>query len=79
MYVGCTSTYYFNLKSVWRSLDGGKKFTCMSRQKGDGRSGPDGGRKPTCIRVNGNTGEMFVFSACRGVWKLSPPPKEYYN
>lgn len=79
MYVGCTSTYYFNLKSVWRSLDGGKNFTCMSRQKGDGRSGPDGGRNPTCIRVNGNTGEMFVFSGCRGVWKLSPPPKEYYN
>ena len=79
MYVGCSSTYYFNLKSVWRSLDGGRNFTCMSRQKGDGRLGPDGGRKPTCMRVNGNTGEMFVFSGCRGVWKLPAPPKEYYN
>ena len=79
MYAGCSSNYYFDLKAVWRSLDGGKNWTLLTRQKGDGREGPDGGKKPVCMRVNAKTGELFTFNGCRGVWKMPAPPNEYYN
>ena len=78
MYAGCSSDYYFNLKAVWRSLDGGENWTLLTRQKDDGRKGPDGGRKPICMRVNAKTGELFTFNGCRGVWKIAGPPDEYY-
>lgn len=79
MYAGCSSDYFFNLKAVWRSLDGGDNWTLLTRQKGDGRTGPDGGKKPTCMRVNAKTGELFTFNGCRGVWKMPAPPDEYYK
>ncbi|MBQ9846846.1 MAG: hypothetical protein IJO58_03430 [Clostridia bacterium] len=79
MYAGCSSNYYFDLKAVWRSLDGGKNWTLLTRQKGDGREGPDGGKKPVCMRVNAKTSELFTFNGCRGVWKIAAPPEEYYS
>ena len=77
MYAGCSSNYYFDLKAVWRSLDGGKNWTLLTRQKDDGREGPDGGKKPICMRVNAKTGELFTFNGCRGVWKMPAPPDVY--
>ena len=79
MYAGCNSDSLFNVKSTWRSLDAGKTWTCLTRYKGDGRTGPDGGKKVVCMRVNAKTSELFVFSGCRGVWKIAPPPNEYYT
>ncbi len=79
MYAGCNSDYYYNVKSTWRSLDAGKTWTCLTRYKDDGRTGPDGGKKVLCMRVNAKTSELFVFSGCRGVWKIPAPPDEYYD
>ncbi len=79
IYAGARNDYYFNIRSIWRSLDGGENWTVLTRTLNDGRTGPDGGKNPTCIRVNANTGELFVFTGCRGVWKMAAPPKEYYN
>ncbi len=79
MYAGCNSDSLFNIKATWRSLDAGKTWTCISRYKEDGRTGPDGGKKVLCMRVNAKTSELFVFSGCRGVWKMAPPPDEYYD
>ena len=78
VYVGCGSTYYFNLNNIWRSMDAGKTWECLSRQVGDGYDGyTEGGGQPRCIRVAKNTGELFVFTACRGVWKISGPVSVY--
>ncbi len=78
VYVGCGSTYYFNLNNIWRSMDSGKTWECLSRQVGDGYDGyTEGGGQPRCIRVAKNTGELFVFTACRGVWKISGPVSVY--
>ncbi|MEE1115681.1 MAG: hypothetical protein UH851_02350 [Clostridia bacterium] len=78
VYVGCGSTYYFEMKCIWRSMDSGETWECLSRQIGDGFDGfKDGGIQPRCIRVAKNTGELFVFTACRGVWKISGPVSVY--
>lgn len=77
MYVGCRSTYWYNLKYVWRSMDGGVTWECLSRQAGDGRTDPDGGVQPGVVRVNKETGDMFCFCACRGVWKVCGPKSVY--
>lgn len=79
VYAACGSTYWFNLNNIWRSMDGGETWECLSRTVGDGRSDPDGGRQPRCIRVNQNTGELFVICACRGIWKISGPVSVYGN
>ncbi len=79
MYAGCRSTYWYNLKYVWRSMDGGKTWECLSRQVGDGRTDPNGGTQPVIMRVNKETGDMLCFCACRGVWKVCGPKSVYEN
>ena len=65
---------------VYRSLDRGQTWTCITRQVGDGRDmSPDGGKKATRMRVNANTGELFVACGCRGMWKIDPPPQWYLD
>jgi photosystem II stability/assembly factor-like uncharacterized protein len=67
-------------KSCYRSLDGGKTWTCITRYKGDGRDGvPYGTRHVGSISVNAETSELFAFTGCYGVWKISPPPAQYYS
>lgn len=77
VYVGFGSTYYFNLNSVYRSTDAGETWVNLSRTAGDGRTDPDGARQPRCVRVNPNTGELFVWTSCRGIWKISGPRSIY--
>lgn len=79
VYVGCSSNVYHNLKAIWRSLDGGNTWTNLTRAAGDGRECADGGKQPICIRVNPNTGELFVLTGCRGVWKIAAPPQWYLD
>jgi photosystem II stability/assembly factor-like uncharacterized protein len=79
MYIGCTSNSNYNIKAVLRSLDGGETWTCLTRQVGDGRTGPDGGRQASTIRVNANTHEVFTMTGCKGMWKMSGPPSSYYE
>ncbi len=74
MYVSCKSDQYYHNRNVWRSLDGGKSFVCLTRDVGDGREGPDGARRPTGIIVNSKTRELFVLTCGKGCWKLPPPP-----
>ncbi len=64
-------------KSCFRSLDGGKTWTCLTRYKGDGRDGePYGIRSVGSMIVNPKTSEMFCFTGCYGVWKIAPPPAQ---
>ncbi len=73
MYISCKSDQYYHNRNIWRSLDGGETFTCLTRDIGDGRQGLDGARRPTGITVNANTRELFVFTCGKGAWKLAPP------
>lgn len=78
VYAGCGSTYYFDMNCIWRSMDSGETWECISRQPGDGYDGYTvGGSQPRCIRVNPKTGYLFVFTSCRGVWKISGPMSVY--
>ena len=78
VYAGCSSTYYFDLNFIWRSVDSGKTWECLSRQVDDGYDGyKQGGAQPVCMRVNQKTGELFVFTGCRGIWKISGPVSIY--
>ena len=78
VYAGCGSNYHFDLNFIWRSMDAGKTWECLSRQVDDGYDGyKQGGGQPRCVRVNQKTGELFVFTACRGVWKISGPVSVY--
>ncbi len=62
-------------KSCFRSLDGGKTWTCLTRYLGDGRDAePYGVRCVGSMIVNPKTSEMFCFTGCYGVWKIAPPP-----
>ncbi len=70
----------YDLGGLYRSLDSGKTWTCLTRQVGDGRDmSPDGGKKALAIRVNPITSEPFVITGCRGVWKIEPPPQWYLD
>ncbi len=79
VYVGCSSVIDHDLKAIWRSLDGGITWTNLTRTAGDGRECADGGKQPLSIRVNANTGELFVLTGCRGVWKIAAPPQWYLD
>ena len=37
------------------------------------KSGPDGGREALAMRVHPKTRELWVGTACYGLWKLSAP------
>lgn len=73
MYISCKSDQTYQNRNIWRSTDAGKSFVCLTRQVGDGREGPDGARRPTCITVNEKTHELFVFTCGKGTWKTAPP------
>ncbi|MBQ2704223.1 MAG: hypothetical protein IJF58_01590, partial [Clostridia bacterium] len=70
----------YDMGGVYRSLDRGETWTCLTRQVDDGRDlSPDGGKKATSMRVNPATGELFVATGCRGVWKMEPPAQWYLD
>jgi len=74
IYVTCKSDVVYRIKNIWRSEDGGESFVCLSREIGDGRDDClDGARRPAAADVNGKTGELFVFTSGKGVWKIAPP------
>jgi hypothetical protein len=73
MYAAGYSGGSYTDHNVYRSLDGGKTWTGITRQVGDGRKGPDGAKKPGLIRVNPTTRELWAFTWCYGVWKIAPP------
>ena len=79
VYIGCSSAASHNMKATWRSLDGGNTWTCLTRAAGDGRECADGGKQPLSIRVSPVTGELFVLTGCRGVWKIAAPPQWYLD
>ena len=65
---------------LYRSLDGGKTWTCLTRRVGDGRDlCLDGGKKATSMEVNPVTGELLVVTGCRGVWKMAAPAQWYLD
>lgn len=73
MYVAGNSDEDNNFNCVMRSLDGGKTWSTLKRQPGDGRHGPDGARYPTQLRVNPTTRDLWVFTNCWGVWRMACP------
>ncbi len=80
MYACVSSNVIYDVQHIWRSLDGGKTWTGLCRMKGDGRDGyPVGARRASFMALNYNTGELFVFTGCHGMWKIASPPKEYYQ
>ncbi len=65
--------------SVKRTLDGGKTWTQLRRQVGDGRDNcPDGGYG-SCIVFNSATREIITCGACRGIWKMKAPNIDNMN
>jgi photosystem II stability/assembly factor-like uncharacterized protein len=79
VYAVCHNDDNYDMQNVYRSLDGGKTWTGLGRQVGDGRSGPDGANQSMWCTVNPATGELYVFTHCNGVWKISGPPEQYYK
>jgi photosystem II stability/assembly factor-like uncharacterized protein len=79
MYATCHTNENYNVQNVWRSLDGGKTWTGLARQAGDGRTGVDGANQAMYCAVNPVTHELFVATHCCGMWKLPAPPAEYYK
>ncbi len=80
MYACVSSNVIYNVQHIWRSLDGGKTWTGLCRMKGDGRDDYNvGARRATFMALNYNTGELFVFTGCHGMWKIASPPNEYYK
>lgn len=69
----------FEYESFFRSLDGGKTWTCLNRTAGDGREGPDGGRRAGSIIFNAVTREVYVTSGCMGIWKIKAAPSDTTN
>ena len=69
----------FDYQATFRSLDGGKTWTCLNREYGDGRQGPDGGRHASGIAFNAITREIIVASGCRGMWKMKAAPADAKN
>ncbi len=65
---------YDNDQTCFRSLDGGKTWTCITRFEGDGRDGvPYGTRASTFITINPETSELWSASGCHGIWKIAAP------
>jgi hypothetical protein len=79
MYVSCFTNEDYNVQNVWRTLDGGKTWTGLSRQVGDGRTGPDGVNQATYCAINPVTHELYVVTHCNGMWKIPGPPEQYYK
>lgn len=79
VYVGCNSQAYHDIKAIWRSLNGGSSWTCLTRSAGDGRECADGAKQPIAMRVSPVTGELFVVTGCRGIWKITAPPQWYLD
>ena len=76
VYICGASNTEQNQYAVQRSLDGGQTWTNLTRTVGDGRKGPDGGKEASTICVHPTTGEVFVGTCCRGMWKMPAPPKD---
>lgn len=75
IYVSCASNKCYKNRNIWRSVDGGKSFVCLTREIGDGRSGPDGARRTVNVTVGGKERFLFAFGGCKGVWKMPCPPE----
>ncbi len=73
-------TSYDDYGHIYRSLDGGKTWTVLTRRVGDGRDAcPDGGTSAGTINVNPVTGELFASTSCMGMWKIAAPAQWYLN
>ncbi len=73
-------TSYDDYGHIYRSLDGGKTWTVITRQVGDGRDlCPDGGTSAGTINVNPVTGELYASTSCMGMWKIAAPAQWYLN
>ena len=71
---------YEDYGHLYRSLDGGKTWTVITRVAGDGRDlCLDGGVSSNAIRVNPVTGELFTSNSCMGMWKIAAPAQWYLN
>ncbi|MDD6283959.1 MAG: hypothetical protein PUB05_01170 [Firmicutes bacterium] len=77
MYATMHTVDNYDRQNVIRSLDGGKTWTGLCREPGDGRTGPDGANQAMRCEVNPLTHELFVATHCNGMWKISGPPSEY--
>ncbi len=73
IYVGSASNKVYINRNVWRSVDGGRSFSCLNRETDDGMHGADGGRQVVNVTVGGSDRSLFAFCGCRGVWKLPCP------
>ncbi len=75
MYVIQNGTQVNNY-GLQRTLDGGKTWTQLRRQVGDGRDNcPDGGYGQ-CVVFNEDTREIITSGACRGIWKMKAAPAD---
>lgn len=75
VYVGCRIGIYMTDVAVVRSLDGGRTWTNLTRLPGDGRTGPDGARESSSLRVHPDTRDVITGTCCRGVWTIPCPKK----
>ncbi len=73
VYVACASNKEYRNRNVWRSVDGGKSFVCLTRDIDDSRVGPDGARRTVNVTVGGKERNLFAFGGCKGVWKMPCP------
>ncbi len=72
MYITSKPAATYANKSALRSIDGGKTWTSLNRELGDGREGPDGGRAVSFVRIDSEGSPWFV-GHCRGIWKIARP------
>jgi photosystem II stability/assembly factor-like uncharacterized protein len=73
VYLSNSVDVYQSPIGVLRSLDGGKTWTNITRNPGDGSYGADGGKAVDFMRINPKTRELFAVCGCRGLWKIAAP------
>lgn len=73
VYVGRAGNTYASDSAVLRSMDRGKTWTNLTRQRPLVGEELDGGREAICIRVHPRTREVFVATSCYGIWKTAGP------
>lgn len=75
VYVGGPRDVYASDASVQRSRDSGFTWEILTRNNRSGNEefGNDGGREAVTMRVNPETGELWVAGGCYGIWKIAAP------
>ncbi len=73
IYLATNRDLFASNASALRSLDGGKTWQNLTRQKPLDGVEKDGGREAHWVRVHPQTREAWFATSCYGIWKIAAP------